>query len=74
MTAVEWLKNNLLKNGYINRAYYNTDSLNHLEGLFDQALEMNEHEISEAYMDGQTESDLTGPEAGTIYYNQKYKQ
>jgi hypothetical protein len=74
MTAVKWLKNNLLKNGYINRGYYNTDSLNHLEGLFDQALEMEEHQKEEAYKDGQTEADLSWVDKESDYQEEKNKQ
>ena len=45
-TAVLWLEKELLKNGYVNKGYYNQDSLNHLENLFEQAKEMEKEQMN----------------------------
>ena len=49
MTAVEWLEKELLKNGYVNKGYHNQDSLNHLEGLLEQAKQREKQQIIDAY-------------------------
>ena len=52
MTAVEWLEKELLKNGYVNKGYHNQDSLNHLEGLLEQAKQREKQQIIDAYETG----------------------
>lgn len=44
MTSIEWLEKELLRNGYMNKGYYNQDSLNHLENILKQAKEMHKAE------------------------------
>ena len=54
-TAVEQLEKELLKNGYVNKGYYNQDSLNHLQGLFEQAKEMEKQRIIKSRENGISE-------------------
>lgn len=68
-TAVDWLEKELLKNGYVNKAYYNQDSLNHLENLIEQAKEMEKKQMIDAWEDGQDSFSSRNAEQ---YYNETY--
>ena len=70
MTAVEWLEKELLKNGYVNKAYYNQDSLNHLENLIEQAKEMEKQQILDAWDNGCEDDGII--DNAKQYYNETY--